>query len=72
VVRTYRRAEHAAAWSLVAAQVLLLAGMVWLPGGRFWPTPGWLAAVAAVMLALAGILALAGAARLGGGLTASP
>jgi protein-S-isoprenylcysteine O-methyltransferase Ste14 len=72
VVRTYRRAEHAAAWSLVAAQVLLLAGMVWLPGARFWPTPGWLAAVAVAMLALAGILALAGAARLGGGLTASP
>jgi protein-S-isoprenylcysteine O-methyltransferase Ste14 len=72
VVGTYRRIEHAAAWSLVAAQVLLLAGIVWWPGGRFWFTSGWLVALAVAMLAVAGVLALAGAVRLGGGLTASP
>jgi protein-S-isoprenylcysteine O-methyltransferase Ste14 len=69
---TYRRVEQVAAWSLVAVQLVLLAGLVWCPGERAWSVPGWLAAVAVVMIAVAAVLALAGAVRLGPGLTASP
>ncbi|WP_327010699.1 isoprenylcysteine carboxylmethyltransferase family protein [Dactylosporangium sp. NBC_01737] len=60
------------AWSLVAAQGFLLAALVLLPGGRGWPTPWWLVAGSAAMIIAAVFLALAGALRLGAGLTASP
>jgi protein-S-isoprenylcysteine O-methyltransferase Ste14 len=68
----YRRVEQVGAWSLVAIQMMLLAGLVWLPGYRVWSVPGWLEALAVVMIAVAAALALAAAARLGPGLTASP
>lgn len=68
----YRRVEQAAAWSLVAVQLGLLAGLVWFPGERMWSAPGWLAAVSAVMIAVSAVLAVAAAVGLGRGLTASP
>lgn len=69
---TYRRIEQVAAWSLVAVQLSLLVGLVWFPGERSWSVPSWLVAVAAAMIAIAAVIALAGALRLGTGLTASP
>jgi protein-S-isoprenylcysteine O-methyltransferase Ste14 len=69
---TYGRLEQMAAWSLVAVQLVLLAGLVWFPGERAWSVPGWLAAVAVVMIAVAAGFAAAAALRLGPGLTASP
>lgn len=68
----YRRVEQVAAWSLVAVQLGLLAGLAWLPGERVWSVPGWLVAVAAVMIAVSAVLAVAAAVGLGRGLTASP
>lgn len=70
--RTYRRSEHVIAWSLVAIQVVLLAGLLLLPGDRYWTAPGWLSAVAVAVIAVAAALALAGVLKLGAGLTASP
>lgn len=72
MTRTYRWIEQVVAWSLVAAQLLLLAAIVLLPGPRWWSTPGWLDALAAVTIVLAAALALAGAVRLGTGFSASP
>ena len=69
---TYPRIEHVAAWTLVALQLVLLAGLVWFPGERAWPVSGWLVAAASVMIATAAVFAVAGALRLGAGLTASP
>lgn len=69
---TYPRIEHVVAWSLVALQLVLLAGLVWLPGERAWPVSGWLIASASVMIATAAVFAVAGAVSLGTGLTASP
>jgi protein-S-isoprenylcysteine O-methyltransferase Ste14 len=60
------------AWSLVAIQAILLAGLVALPGERAWSTPRWLATLAVVVIVVALALAVAGALRLGAGLTASP
>ena len=68
----YRRAEKAAAWSLVAVQLALLAGLVWFPGERVWSVPGWLAAIAIVLIIVAAVFAVAAAVQLGPGLTASP
>lgn len=68
----YRRDEQAVAWSLVAVQAVLLAGLVFAPGARVWAVPLWLADVAIVMIAAGGVAALVGAAGLGAGLTASP
>jgi len=68
----YGRGERAVAWSLVALQLLLLAGLLVLPGGRVWTAPPWLIAVAAAALAAAAAVAVARALRLGSGLTASP
>lgn len=68
----YGRGERLYAWSLVALQLLLLTGLLWLPGRRAWPAPGWLISVAVVAIAVAGAWAVAGALRLGSGLTASP
>ncbi|MGZ4618909.1 MAG: methyltransferase family protein [Frankiaceae bacterium] len=67
-----RRGEQPVAWSLVAVQVLLLAGLVFAPGPRVWQAPEWLAVAAVVMIAAGGMAALVGAAGLGAGLTASP
>ncbi|MGE5827110.1 MAG: methyltransferase domain-containing protein [Micromonosporaceae bacterium] len=53
-------------------QLLLLAGLVWLPGARVWSVPAWLAVLAAAMMAVAAVVAVASALRLGTGLTASP
>lgn len=69
---TYRRVEQVAAWSLVVVQVVLLAGLVWFPGARVWPVPGWLVAIGVVMMAVGAVFAVAGAVGLGRGLTASP
>ncbi len=60
------------AWSLVVVQLILLAALLVLPGGRGWATPWWLIAGSTLMITAAGVLALAGALRLGAGLTASP
>jgi protein-S-isoprenylcysteine O-methyltransferase Ste14 len=68
----YGRGQRVWAWSLVAVQLLLLAGLVWTPGSRTWSTPGWLVGIAVLTLAAASLIALAGAAELGQGLTASP
>jgi protein-S-isoprenylcysteine O-methyltransferase Ste14 len=72
LVSSYGRGEKAAAWSLVAAQLLLLAGLVFTPGPRVWPAPVWLVVAAVLMIAAGSAVALAGAAGLGAGLTASP
>jgi protein-S-isoprenylcysteine O-methyltransferase Ste14 len=71
-VNGYSRNEHVAAWSLVVAQLVLLAGLVFAPGSRAWSTPVWLLAVAAGMIAVGAVFAVAGALGLGSGLTASP
>jgi protein-S-isoprenylcysteine O-methyltransferase Ste14 len=71
-VGTYPRIEHVAAWSLVALQLVLLAGLVGLPGERAWPVSGWLIGAAAVMIAIGAVFAVAAAVTLGTGLTASP
>jgi len=71
-VGTYRRVEQVAAWSLVVVQLVLLAGLVGLPDERAWSVPGWLVAVAVVMIAVAAVFAVAAAVCLGPGLTASP
>ncbi len=68
----YGRGEQALAWTLVAIQAVLLAGLVALAGERAWPTPWWLATLAVVLILVALPLAVAGALRLGAGLTASP
>lgn len=69
---SHRRVEWVAAWSLVAVQLVLLAGLVWFPGARVWSLPGWPAVVAVVIIVLAAAFAVAAAVRLGPGLTASP
>jgi protein-S-isoprenylcysteine O-methyltransferase Ste14 len=68
----YARGERVVAWSLVAVQLLLLAGLLGLPGARAWTAPQWLIAVAAAAIIAAAAVAVAGALRLGSGLTASP
>ena len=68
----YRRVEHVVAWSLVAVQLVLLAGLVWFPGERAWSVPGWLVAVAVVMIAIVAEFAVAAATGLGRGLTGRP
>ncbi|MDY7089597.1 MAG: isoprenylcysteine carboxylmethyltransferase family protein [Actinomycetota bacterium] len=68
----YGRGERAIAWSLVTLQLLLLGGLLGLPGGRVWSAPGWLLAAAAGAIAVAAVVAVAGALRLGSGLTVSP
>ena len=70
--RVHPRPEQLLAWSLVAVQGMLLATLMLLPGGRGWTTPWWLVVVCAAMITAAAFLALAGALRLGAGLTASP
>lgn len=72
VSRAYPPGRQALAGSLVAVQGVLLAALVLLPGGRGWTTPRWLVAGSAAMIIAAVFLALAGALRLGAGLTASP
>jgi protein-S-isoprenylcysteine O-methyltransferase Ste14 len=68
----YRRGERLFAWSLVALQLLLAAGLLVLPGRRAWSAPVWLIAGAVTAIAAAAAVAVAGALRLGAGLTASP
>ncbi|GAA3452415.1 methyltransferase family protein [Dactylosporangium matsuzakiense] len=70
--RTHPRWRQALAWSLVTVQGVLLAALVLVPGGRGLTTPWWLVAGATAMIVAASFLALAGALRLGAGLTASP
>jgi protein-S-isoprenylcysteine O-methyltransferase Ste14 len=69
---TYSSRQQLVAWSLVGLQVLLLAGLLLLPGRRTWSAPGWLVAVALGMIAVSAALGAAGMWRLGRGLTASP
>lgn len=69
---TSPRAEQLTAWSLVALQMLLLAGMVFVPGARYWSVAGWPAVISAMVIAIAAVFAGAAAGRLGPGLTASP
>ena len=66
----YSAKKRAVAWSLVVAQLALLAGILWLPGEPRWPVPGWAVLLALVVLAVAALIAVAGLARLGRGLTA--
>ena len=68
----YGRSEQALAWSLVAIQAVLLAGLVVLPGRRAWSTSWWLAVLAVALILVALPLGVTGALRLGAGLTASP
>jgi protein-S-isoprenylcysteine O-methyltransferase Ste14 len=72
VTGSYTRRQHAAAWSLVLVQLLLLAGLLLTPGSRVWHTPGWLAAISLLMIAVSAVVGMAGALALGRGLTASP
>jgi protein-S-isoprenylcysteine O-methyltransferase Ste14/SAM-dependent methyltransferase len=60
------------AWSLVGGQLVLLAGLVWLPGAKTRALPMWAAGVAVAVLTTAGLVAVAGLAGLGRGMTASP
>jgi protein-S-isoprenylcysteine O-methyltransferase Ste14 len=68
----YSRARRVTAWALVTSQLVLLAGILWLPGARGWTTPPWVVAAAVAVLVLAALVAVAGLAGLGRGLTASP
>jgi protein-S-isoprenylcysteine O-methyltransferase Ste14 len=70
--RVHSRRQQVVAWSLVAVQMILLAVLVLLPGKRGWSTPWWLTAVSMAVIIAAAVLGLAGALRLGAGLTASP
>lgn len=60
------------AWSLVAAQFLLIAGIVLLPDGGAWPVPSWLAKVGTAGTWLGIVVMLIGGLGLGRGLTAAP
>ncbi len=66
------RRERVIAWTLVTLQLVLLAGLVVMPGPRRWTASGWLAAVTVVMIGAAGVFAVAAAGNLGRGMTASP
>jgi protein-S-isoprenylcysteine O-methyltransferase Ste14 len=68
----YGRGERVFAWSLVGLQLILLVGLVALPGCRVWPGAGWVIGAGTVAVAVAAAVAVAGALRLGSGLTASP
>ena len=68
---SFPKAGQVTAWALVAGQALLLAGLLWLPGPRAWATPPWAVSTAVAVLALAALVAVAGLAGLGRGLTAS-
>jgi protein-S-isoprenylcysteine O-methyltransferase Ste14 len=70
--QAYSSGKQVTAWILVAIQLLLLAGLLWLPGARSWSVPVWLATVAVLMVVVAAAIAVAAALRLGAGLTASP
>ncbi|HEY3007511.1 MAG TPA: NnrU family protein [Micromonosporaceae bacterium] len=67
-----RPGQQVTAWSLVAIQLLLLAGLFWTPGSRTWSTPAWLIGIAVLMIAAASLAVMAGAVELGRGLTVSP
>ncbi|WP_203733237.1 methyltransferase domain-containing protein [Paractinoplanes durhamensis] len=68
----YPATRQVTAWSLVAGQLILLAGILWLPGPRIWTPPTWAVVTAVVVVAIAALIAVAGLAGLGRGLTASP
>ena len=72
MARTYSIGRQFTAWGLVFVQVLLLVGLVWLPGDRRWPVPVWQAVLGVAMVVVAVVVAVAAAAGLGAGLTASP
>jgi protein-S-isoprenylcysteine O-methyltransferase Ste14 len=72
VDREYSIGNRLVAWILVAVQLLVLVGLLWLPGAQSWSVPTWLDAVAVLMVVVAAAIAVAAALRLGAGLTASP
>ena len=68
----YPVARQVIAWSLVAGQLILLAGILWLPGTQTWTLPTWAGVTAWAVVGAAALVAVAGLAGLGRGLTASP
>lgn len=59
-------------WLFVSAQVVLLVGLVLVPGGTAWPMPGWLRAASIGVTALGLAVVLAGGLHLGRALTPTP
>jgi protein-S-isoprenylcysteine O-methyltransferase Ste14 len=64
--------HHTVGWLLVAAQGVLLAALVLLPGGSAWTVPGWLAGVLLGVRVLGLGICAVGLLHLGSSLTASP
>lgn len=59
-------------WLFVAAQVVLLALLVLLPGRSDWATPTWLVIISWLLSVLGFVLVLVAAGKLGSGLTPTP
>jgi protein-S-isoprenylcysteine O-methyltransferase Ste14 len=59
-------------WAFVAGQVVLLVGLVLLPGGDDWPTPPWLRLVAQAMVVAGFVVLVVASLRLGRALTPTP
>ena len=59
-------------WLFVAAQVVLLAAIVLVPGADHWPRPAWMLTVAGICLVSGIVIAAVGAFGLGSALTATP
>ena len=64
--------RRALAFGLVVVQVLLLVGLIFLPHGSIWPVNAFVVAAALVLVVVGVALTIAGSARLGSALTASP
>lgn len=57
---------------MVVLQFVFLALIVFMPNGTDWPTPLWLAAIAAIALYLGWLILVVAAVNLGKSLTANP
>lgn len=59
-------------WSWVAAQGVLLAALILVPGRTDWPTPDWLRVIGSALLAIGLASVILAALRLGDALTPTP
>jgi len=55
--------ERVLAWTLVCAQLTLIGAIVFWPGRRSWPVPGWLLAVSVALVIVGGLVAVVAAAH---------
>lgn len=64
--------ESTTGWTFVAAQAILLVGLVLLPEGDDWPTPGWVEVAAFVLIGFGVVLVAIAGRWLGSALTPTP